>query len=125
MPEAPAFEFFRLALGLDLLDVGAVLQHDAEEVRRGRRAIDRPGETVGRERREQARMVHVGMGEDDEIHGLWPVGREVAVALLDGPVALMHAAVDAEARGAGLDHVAGAGDGARGAEKLDLHHASR
>ena len=66
-------------------------------------------------------MVDVGMGEQDEVHVGSPVGLRVAVAGLDGLVALVHAAVDAEALAAGLNHVAGARDGLGCAEKLYFH----
>ena len=61
------------------------------------------------------------MGDQDEINIAGQIGLDVAVALLNGLVALVHAAVHAEALAAGLDHVAGTGDCLGRAQKLYFH----
>ena len=66
-------------------------------------------------------MVDVRVGHKDEVDIARGVGTGIAVALLDGLVALVHAAVDTKALAAGLYHVTGAGNGLGSAKKLDFH----
>jgi len=110
--------------GLHLLDMGTVLQHDAEQVAGGRRAENLPGKPGLDQPGQQAGMVDVGVGQQDEIQLFRLVDARIEVAPFDGFIALMHAAVDGKAYGSGVDHVAGTGDGAGRAEKLDFHAAS-
>lgn len=70
-------------------------------------------------------MVDVRVGHKDEVDIAGGVGTGIAVALLDGLVALMHAAVDAETLAAGLYHVTGAGNGLGSAKELDFHGVLR
>ena len=66
--------------GVLLLDLGAVGEHDAEQVAGRRGAVDRPGEPLADERRQVAAVVDVGVAEHDRVD-LVRVEREVGVAL--------------------------------------------
>ena len=101
--------------------MGAVLKHDFQQVAGGLGTVDRLVKAVPDQQGQQARVVDVGMGDQDEINIAGQIGLDVAVALLNGLVALVHAAVHAEALAAGLDHVAGTGDCLGRAQKLYFH----
>ena len=104
-----------------LLDVGAVFQHQGHQVPGGRRAVHRAPEPLCRHARQQARVIDMGVGEQDErqVRGAVVVGFEVAG--FDGRVALMHAAIHGEADARGLDGEARARYRAGRAEKGDVH----
>ena len=123
--EAAAAVFFGFPLGFHLLDVGAVLQHDLQQLAGGLGAVDGLAEAFAHHEGQQARMVDVRVGHKDEVDIAGGVGTGIAVALLDGLVALMHAAVDAETLAAGLYHVTGAGNGLGSAKELDFHGVLR
>ena len=101
--------------------MGAVLKHDFQQIAGGLGAVDRFVKAVPDQQGQQARVVDVGMGNQDEVNIAGLIGFDVAVALLNGLVALVHAAVHAEALAAGLDHVAGTGDCLGRAQKLYFH----
>ena len=78
-------------LGLELLNVGRVPQHDAAQLHRGVGGIDPAPEPVADQQRQKARMVDVGMGDQHAI--------DLSGGHRDGLVfvhilALLHAAVD-------------------------------
>ena len=119
--EAAAAVLFGFPLGFHLLDVGAVLQHDVQQFAGGLGAVDGVAEPFAHHEGQQAGMVDVRVGHKDEVDIARGVGTGIAVALLDGLVALVHAAVDTETLAAGLYHVTGAGNGLGSAKKLDFH----
>ena len=119
--QAPAVVLLGFPLGFHFLDVGAVLQHDFQQVAGGLGAVNGLVETVFGQQGQQARMVDMGVGDQDEINVFRLVGLDVAVALLNGLIALVHAAVHAEALAAGLDHIAGAGDCFGRSQELYFH----
>lgn len=119
--EAAAAVLFGFPLGFHLLDVGAVLQHDVQQLTGGLGAIDGFAEPFAHHEGQQTGMVDVRVGHEDEVDIARGVGTGIAVALLDGLVALMHAAVDTETLAAGLYHITGAGNGLGSAKKLDFH----
>ena len=84
-------------LRLHLLDVGRVEQHDLGQVAGGGGGVDGPGIALLHQPREPARVVDVGVGEQDErdLRGVEGEGREVERLLLLAP--LMHAAIHQEA----------------------------
>ena len=96
-----------------LLDLGRVGEHDAQQVARRRRAVDRPGEPLADERRQVAAVVDVGVAEDDRVD-LVGVEREVAVALPGLlAAALVQAAVEQDLVVADFEQVHRPGDAAR------------
>lgn len=107
--------------GFHLLDVGAVLEHDFQQLAGGHGAVDRACEAVTDQQRQKAGVIDMGVGDQDEVNVAGLVDFALAVAGFNGFVALMHAAVHAETPAPGLDHVAGAGHGLRRAQKLNLH----
>ena len=119
--EAAAAVLFGFPLGFHLLDVGAVLQHDVQQFAGGLGTVDGLAETFAHHEGQQTGMVDVRVGHEDEVDIARGVGTGIAVALLDGLVALVHAAVDTETLAAGLYHITGAGNGLGSAEKLDFH----
>ena len=120
---ALADAFAVLALGVRLLDLCGIQQHEGEQVRRRRRAIDRAVEAMLDEFRQQAGMVDMGVGEDQEFGGGGVEGEILGVQLTDRLVALEHAAIDEKARVADLQHGTRAGDGARRAVEGKGCHA--
>ena len=110
-----------VALGLDLLDVAAVREHHPEQVGRRRRAPDRPAEAQQREARQQARVVDVGVRQQDEIDVAHVERERLAVLALGLAPALEHAAVHQEGAAGRAHPRTGSGDFAGGAEKRDFH----
>ena len=83
-------------LGLGLLDVGRVEQHDLGQVQRGRRRVDGSREPELRKARKQAGVIDVGVGEQHKVD-LGRIEGEAGTVLcvfLGAP--LMHAAVHQE-----------------------------
>jgi len=110
--------------GFHFLDVGAVLQHDAEQIPGGRGAVYLAGESGLDHARQESRMVDMGVGEQKKVHPARLIDGGIQIAAFDGFVALVHAAIDGKAGSGGFDDMAGTGDGPRRAEKFDLHEAS-
>ncbi len=108
-------------LRFHFLDVGGILQHDVHQVARGRGAVDVALEAFARHARQKAGVVDVGVGDEKEGDVAGAVDVRILVALVDFGVALVHAAVDREAGAVGLKHVARAGNGLRGPQKLYVH----
>ena len=111
----------RAPLGLLFLQMGAVEQHDLEQLGGGRRDVDRPAVTQGSQARQQARVVDVRVGEQDEIQAM-QVEIERRQVFCPGVVpALEHAAVHQKAHASRFDQGAGAGYLARATEKAKPH----
>ena len=119
---AVAFAFFVLPFGFHLLDVRAVQKHDLQKITGGSRAVDVSLEALLHHTREQSGMVDMGMGYQNEIHRFGRVSVGLEIPFLDLAVALMHAAINGKTNVSGLNHVAGTGDGLRGAQKRDFHN---
>ena len=97
--DAPvAGEFAALPFRFHLLDVRAVLQHDAKQVGCGFCAVYGAGEPVARHGGQQPRMVNMRVGDQKEGYVGWTIDLGIIVTLFDFGVALMHAAVDGEAQ---------------------------
>ena len=108
-------------LGIGLLDVGAVAQHHLQQVARGRHRVDRPFKAVAGQLGQQATVVDMCVGEEDEIDGGGIEGKGGVVACRGLASALDHAAIDQEADLISFDEIAGARDLAGCADKMDLH----
>ncbi len=113
--------FPALPLRLHLLNVGAVQQHDPEEILRRRRHVDLAVETLLDKPGEEPRMVHVGVGHQHEFDAGGIVDLDVPIPLFDLGVSLMHAAVDGEPMASGLQDVTGACDRPCRTHKPDFH----
>ena len=116
-----AESFAALPLRLHLLDVGAVQEHDPEEIRGRRGHVDLAAEPLLDETREEPGMVHVGVRHQHEFDPVGIVDVDVPVALFDLRVSLMHAAVDRKPMAARLQDVTGAGHRPCRTHKLDFH----
>ncbi len=103
--------------GLLFLQGAGVFEHQAGE-RAGRpRAVDRAAVALRHESRQEARVVEMGVGEDDGVDLLRPERERAPVALLELVVALEETAVDEQAGVAELEQGAAAGDGAACADE--------
>jgi hypothetical protein len=101
-------------LGLFLLEMGRVRQHDVQQIVRARRAVDRPGEAVAAEPRQVTRVVDVSVAQDHRAERArvhrerGPVTLAQLLQALEEPAVEQHAAVPV------LEQVLGAGDRAPG-----------
>ena len=106
-------------VGFFLLEVGGVLEEDVGELGGGVGGVDGTLEAVLDEAGEVADVVDVGVGEDDGVDGGGLDGEGVPVLEAVFLGALEEAAIDEDAAAAGFEEVAGAGDGAGGAEEAE------
>jgi hypothetical protein len=113
-------------LGIGLLDPCRVGEHDRAEIARRMCTIDRRGEALGSvamdEGGEIARVVDVGVGEDEHVD-LGGVDRELPVDL-EGLLApsLIESAIEQDTGARiGRQQVHRAGDRLRGPKELDCH----
>jgi hypothetical protein len=83
--------------------MGAVLEQDLEQVLGGQRGIDRALEALGHELGQQAAVIDVRMGQNDEIQTCGIKGKGLLVVLVSLAAALGHAAVDQKAAAMRLD----------------------
>ena len=107
-----------LPLGLKLLDVRGVPQHDAAQLHGGIGGINFAPEAVAHQQRQQAGMVDVGMGRQ---HPVDLAGCHRNGLIFIHILALFHAAVDEEPPPGGFQHRTAAGDLMIRAQKRDLH----
>ena len=108
-------------IGFFFLQMCAVQQHDLEQLGGGRGDVDRPPVAEGGQARQQARMVDVRVGEQDEVQAV-QVKIERCLVFRPGFVpSLEHAAVHQKARIPGLHQGARAGHLARAAEEAKFH----
>ena len=119
--QTPALVLLGFPQGFHFLDVGAVLQHDFQQIAGGLGAVDGFAETVFGQQGQQAGMIHMGVGDQNKINVFGLVGLNIAVAPVNGLVALVHAAVHAETPAACLNHITGAGDCLGRSQKLYFH----
>ena len=107
-----------LPLGLELLDVGRVPQHDTAQLHRGVGGVDFAPEAVAHQQRQHTGVVDVRMGSQHPVD-LAGCHRD-GLVLVDIP-ALLHAAVDQEPTTRGFQQRTAAGDLMVRAQKRDLH----
>ena len=101
--------------------MGAVAQQYGEQICRGGRGVDGPSKALCCQARQQAAVIDVRMGQNDEIQTCGIKGKGLLVVLVGLAAALGHAAVDEEAAAMGLDQKAGAGDRLGRAVESDVH----
>ena len=110
-----------LPLGVFLLELARVEQHESGQLDRAPGGVDRPFEALGYDPRNEAAVVQVGVGQDDRVEGGGIVGRRDAVADDLVGAALEHAAVDQHTGSIGDEEELGTGDGVGSAEEADFH----
>ncbi|OPY91198.1 MAG: hypothetical protein A4E73_02156 [Syntrophaceae bacterium PtaU1.Bin231] len=108
-------------LRFHLLDMGAVQQHDLQQIPGRGRRIDAAPESILDHPRQEPGVVDMGVGHQEKIDFLRLVDRQVPIPFLDLGAALMHPAVDREPFSPAFDNEAGAGHGPGGAHTFDLH----
>ena len=107
-------------LGVGLLDVGGVQEHDVHEVRRQARREDLAVEALLDEHGHPAGVVDVGVGDEDIVDA---PRREGELLIADLVPALLQTAVHQDLLAVDLQTVAAAGDALVGAEKAQFHTA--
>ena len=120
----PAKILLAFPLRLHLLNVGAVLEHDLQQVPRGRGRVDLSAETLLDHAGKQSGVIDVGVGDQEKIDLVGAVDIHVPVPFFDLRVALVHAAVHGEAVAAGFQDEARSRDRPRRAHKLDFHRSA-
>ena len=86
-----------LPLRLHLLDMGAVQQHDSQQVPSRRGGVDLPAKPLLHHPGQQAGMVDMGMGNQKKIYLVGLIDIRIPVAPFDVRIALMHAAIHGKA----------------------------
>ena len=107
-------------LGVRLLDVGGVQEHDVHEVRRQAGGEDLAVEALLDEHGHPAGVVDVGVGDEDIVNA---PRREGELRVADLVPALLQSAVHQDLLAVDLQAVAAAGDALVGAEKAQFHTA--
>ena len=105
-------------LGVALLDVGGILEHDAHELSREPGGENTALEAVFDEHGHPAGVVDVGVGDEHIVDAARGKGQGAVVHLVP---ALLQSAVDEDALAAYLQTMAAAGDALVSAEKTQLH----
>ena len=118
LPGAPALLVG--PLGVALLDVGGVPQHDAQQLARQAGAVDVAGEALLHQQGDAAGVVDVGVGHH---HRVDVPGVEVQGLVVLLIPALLQSAVHQDLLAAALHTVAASGDGVGRAEKGQFHGA--
>ena len=109
-----------LPLGVALLDVGGVPQHDGQKLPRQAGAVDVAGEALLHQQGDAAGVVDVGVGDH---HGVDVPGGKVQLLVVPLVPALLQAAVHQNLLSPALHTVAASGDGPCRAEKGQFHGA--
>ena len=99
-----------VAVGVGLLDLGGIQQHEGQQIGGWRRAVDRPVEPVFHQLRQQPGMVDMSVGQDQKPGRSRVERKRFVVEGANGLVALEHPAVHQEAGACRLDQGTGAGD---------------
>ena len=115
---AGALRLAVLPLGIRLLDMGGVHQHDIQQVRRQSGSHNTALEALLDEHGHPAGMVDMGMGDEHNINAASREGQSLIVHLISS---LLQAAVHQDALAAYLQAVAAAGDALIGTIKTELH----
>ena len=105
-------------LGIPLLDVGGVPQHDGQKLPRQAGAVDVAGEALLHQQGNAAGVVDVGVGHQHIVDVAGGKVQGVVVVLV---LALLQTAVDEELPSVDLQTVTAAGDGVGCAEECDFH----
>ena len=112
------FRLPALPLGLGLLNVGAVQQHNPAQVTGGLGGVDGSGEAVLAQLGQHTRMVNMGMGQEHRLN-LPRVHRQGHI--LENIRSLLHTAVHQIEPASHLQQGAAAGDLMGGADELNFH----
>ena len=107
-----------LPLGLELLDVGGVPQHDTAQLHRGVGGVDFAPEAVAHQQRQHTGVVDVGVGDH---HGVDVPGGKVQLLVVPLVPALLQAAVHQNLLAVDLQTMAAAGYALVSAVKTQLH----
>ena len=118
-PAGPA-ALLVLPLGVRLLDVGRVPQHDGHELPGQAGGHDPAVEALLHQQRDTASVVDVGVGDDDIVDVARGEVQHTVVPLVPS---LLESAVDEDALSVDLHTVTAPGDGLGSAEKCELHGA--
>jgi hypothetical protein len=124
-PPRPATRLPLRAPRVDFLDVAAVGEHHPGQVDGGSGGVDRPGEALAHQPRQQPAVVDVRMRQQHEVERGRIEGKAPAVARRGFAPALEHAAIDQEPDLFGFDQNAGTGDLARRTEEAQFQRDAR
>ena len=105
-------------LGVALLDVGRVPQHDGQQLPRQAGAVDIAGKALFDQQRDAPRVVDVGVGDH---HGVDVAGVEVQLPVVPLIPTLLEAAVDQDLFPIAFHTVTASGHGSGRAKKGELH----
>ena len=105
-------------LGVLLLDMGGILQHDAAQVGGGGGGVDGAAEPVLVKVRYPARVIDVGVGQQNRLH---LAGGQRQGRVLIGIAPLLHPAIHQKPMSGGFHQRAAAGHLMRGAQKGQFH----
>jgi hypothetical protein len=108
-------------LRFHFLNMRAVEEHDVQQIHCRLSAVHGAGEAVPNHARQQAAVVDMGMGEQDEVQFCGPIRFGIKVTFFNQGIALMHAAVNGKAYSRRLNDLAGTRDGMGRAQKLNFH----
>jgi hypothetical protein len=108
-------------LGVLLLELARVEQHQGRQLDSAPRGIDGAVEAFGHEVRDEAAVIEMGVGQDDRVQRRRVVGEGNSVADDLVRTSLEHAAVDQDAGSIGDEEELGTGDGVGSAEEVDFH----
>ena len=112
---------FPLPLRFHFLNMGAVFEHEADQSRRGGRAVHGSAKTFPREPGQKARMIDMRVSKKNKTDIGGTVILDVEITRLYGGVALMHAAIHAKTDAARFHKVTGTGNSLCRAEKMNFH----
>ena len=113
-----ALTFLVGPLGVALLNVGGVAQHDAEQLPGQTGGVDGAGEALLDQQRHPAGVVDVGVGDDDVVDLVGGEGQGVVVVFVP---TLLQTAVDEQFGSVDFQTVTAARDGMGGAEECKFH----
>ena len=115
---ACTFALLVLPLGVALLNVGRVAQHDVEQLCGQTGGVDGAGEALLHQQGQTAGVVDMGVGDDDVVDGVGGKGQGIFVVLIP---ALLQAAVDQDLAPVDFQTMTAAGDRMGRAEESKLH----
>ncbi len=111
-------------LRFHFLNVRAVFEHQPGKGGGRWSAVDGAFEAFMDEARQKARVIDMGMREQNKGNIGRRIGFGIEIAGFDLRVALMHPAIDGKTDAAGFNQVAGPCNGLRRPEKMDFHRTS-
>ena len=110
-------------VGVAFLDVGRIAEHDVQQFPGDTGAEDPAPEALLHQQRQAARMVNMGVGDNDIVDETW-YKFQLTVAVIPFIFTLLQAAVNENLAAVAGDAVAAAGDGSRRAVKGQFHRVS-